>query len=357
MKRILLTADPIGGVWTYSIDLAQALAAEGISVVLAIMGRRLRDDQRAEAAALPNVELHESEFALEWMEHPWDDVDRAGKWLLRLERETRPDLIHLNGYVHAALPWRSPVLLVAHSCVLSWWRAVKGERCPNEWNEYHRRVSAGLQAADFVLAPTDAMLASLGENYGRLPRTGVIPNGRDPKKFRIAEKEPFVFSAGRFWDESKNLVALEKAADRISWPIRVAGSEPGTNSLVRLGQLSTDAVAAELSRASIFSLPARYEPFGLSALEAAFSGCALVLGDIASLRQVWGDAAVFVDPNYPEELGRQLQRLIDNPAERKEYARRARERAQRYTVGRMAERYLSLYSALVRQGQLAEEAA
>ncbi len=32
-------------------------------------------------------------------------------------------------------------------------------------------------------------------------------------------------------------------------------------------------------------LPARYEPFGLSVLEAALSGCALVLGDIPSLRE------------------------------------------------------------------------
>ena len=35
-----------------------------------------------------------------------------------LERRLRPDVVHLNGYTHGALPWRAPVLVVGHSCVL-----------------------------------------------------------------------------------------------------------------------------------------------------------------------------------------------------------------------------------------------
>jgi glycogen synthase len=357
MKKILMTADPIGGVWTYALDLSRALGERGISVVLAVMGGALREDQQTAAAALPNVELHVSEFALEWMNNPWRDVEAAGKCLLQLEHKSRPDLIHLNGYAHAALDWRAPVLVVAHSCVLSWWRAVRGTRNPEEWNEYRRRVSAGLEAADFVLAPTRAMLATLGQNYGRLPRTGIIPNGRDATIFKPAKKEPFVFSAGRFWDESKNLAALEAAAPKIRWPVRIAGAEPGNNGAVSLGRLNSRQIAEECARASIFCLPARYEPFGLSALEAAFSGCALVLGDIASMREVWDNAAAFVDPNDFEALARTLQELIDQPAEREELARRARQRARLYTIDGMAERYLSLYSALVMQARAVREAA
>ena len=201
------------------------------------------------------------------------------------------------------------------------------------------------------------MLTTLGQDYGRLPRTGVIPNGRDATQFKPGKKEPFVFSAGRFWDESKNLSALEKAAAKINWPVRVAGSEPGNNGIVRLGRLSAREVAAECARASIFCLPARYEPFGLSALEAAFSGCALVLGDIVSLREVWGDAAAFVDPNDSRALALKLQQLIETPRDRNDLARRACQRARRYTIDAMAERYLSLYSALARQAGAVREAA
>jgi glycosyltransferase involved in cell wall biosynthesis len=352
-----MTADPVGGVWTYAVDLLRALGKEGVEVVLATMGRPLRDDQQTAVATLPNVRLHTSEFALEWMDNPWQDVDRAAEWLLDLEAKTKPDVIHLNGYAHAACPWRAPVLVVAHSCVLSWWRAVRGTRKPNEWNEYRRRVSAGLEAANFVVAPTRAMLATLGDNYGSLPRTGVIPNGRDSNGFRVGRKERFVFSAGRFWDESKNLVALEKAAGQITWPVRVAGSEEGRNGLVKLGRLSASAVAEELSRATIFCLPARYEPFGLAALEAALSGCALVLGDIPSLHEVWDDAALFVDPNDPKALALTLQNLIDRPEMQASLARRAQRQAKHYSIKTMAERYLCLYRGLVGQIEVVQEAA
>jgi glycosyltransferase involved in cell wall biosynthesis len=352
-----MTADPVGGVWTYAVDLLRALGKEGVEVVLATMGGPLRDDQQTAVATLPNVRLHTSEFALEWMDNPWQDVDRAAEWLLDLEAKTKPDVIHLNGYAHAACPWRAPVLVVAHSCVLSWWRAVRGTRKPNEWNEYRRRVSAGLEAANFVVAPTRAMLATLGDNYGSLPRTGVIPNGRDSNGFRVGRKERFVFSAGRFWDESKNLVALEKAAGQITWPVRVAGSEEGGNGLVKLGRLSASAVAEELSRAAIFCLPARYEPFGLAALEAALSGCALVLGDIPSLHEVWDDAALFVDPNDPKALALTLQNLIDRPEMQASLARRAQRQAKHYSIKTMAERYLCLYRGLVGQIEVVQEAA
>jgi glycosyltransferase involved in cell wall biosynthesis len=352
-----MTADPVGGVWTYAVVLLRALGKEGVEVVLATMGGPLRDDQQTAVATLPNVRLHTSEFALEWMDNPWQDVDRAAEWLLDLEAKTKPDVIHLNGYAHAACPWRAPVLVVAHSCVLSWWRAVRGTRNPDEWNEYRRRVSAGLEAADFVVAPTRAMLATLGDNYGSLPRTGVIPNGRDSNGFRVGRKERFVFSAGRFWDESKNLVALEKAAGQITWPVRVAGSEEGRSGLVKLGRLSASAVAEELSRATIFCLPARYEPFGLAALEAALSGCALVLGDIPSLHEVWDDAALFVDPNDPKALALTLQNLIDRPEMQASLARRAQRQAKHYSIKTMAERYLCLYRGLVGQIEVVQEAA
>ena len=357
MRKILLTADPIGGVWTYALDLARELGARDVSVILATMGAALRADQRTEAKELPNVELHESDFALEWMENSWAEVDRAGRWLQQIAAKTQPDVIHLNGYSHAALSWAAPVLIVAHSCVLSWWRAVKGETAPDEWDEYRRRVTAGLRAADFVVAPTQAMLTMLGKNYGPLPRCGVISNGRDPRIFREGAKEPRIFSAGRFWDEAKNLAALESAASRISWPIEVAGSDKAEGALVRLGRLTAAEIADRLAAASIFCLPARYEPFGLSALEAAFSGCALVLGDIPSLREIWGDAALFTDPEDTNALVAALQHLIDQPAERETLAQRAAARAQKFQLDTMADRYLSLYFALVRQFHSGERAA
>ncbi|RYG41549.1 glycosyltransferase family 1 protein, partial [bacterium] len=194
-----MTADTVGGVWNYSLDLSRELGRQGIEVALATMGRLLSPDQAREAAAIPRLQVHESDYRLEWMEDPWSDLRRAGDWLLDLERTVRPDVVHLNGYVHASLPWSVPTLVVCHSCVLSWWQAVKGEKAPCEWNRYRDEVRRGLQDAGLVLAPSRAMLAEAERIYGPFRKADVIPNARDARAFAPAPKEPFVFSAGRFW--------------------------------------------------------------------------------------------------------------------------------------------------------------
>jgi glycosyltransferase involved in cell wall biosynthesis len=350
--KVLMTADTVGGVFTYALELARALGARGAQVDLATMGASLDAGQRAAAAAVEGVRVHESAFKLEWMEDPWDDVRRAGQWLLSLERRLGPDVVHLNGYAHGALAWRSPRVVVGHSCVLSWWRAVKGERAPASWDRYRSEVARGLAAADLVVAPSAAMLDALEEEYGLLPRATVIHNGRDPQAFAPAAKEEIVFSSGRLWDEAKNVGALDAVAADVGWPVYVAGERRHPNGAdaqvtgaVALGRLAPPELARWLARASVYALPARYEPFGLSVLEAALSGCALVLGDIPSLRELWGEAALYVAPDDRRALARALQRLVADAELRESLAGRARARAATYSSDRMASAYLAAYAA------------
>jgi glycogen(starch) synthase len=226
-QRILMTADAVGGVWNYALELARGLGLLGIEVVLATMGPPPGTDQRAEAAALPNVTLCEGAYRLEWMERPWEDVAAAGEWLLGLERDFSPDVIHLNGYAHGALPWRAPVLVVGHSCVLSWWEAVRREPAPADWDHYRAAVRAGLQAAKLVVAPSRTLLRELARHYGPPGEGVVIPNGRDPAPGPAVAKEPCVLAAGRWWDEAKNAATLVAAAPGLPWPVRLAGESCG----------------------------------------------------------------------------------------------------------------------------------
>jgi glycosyltransferase involved in cell wall biosynthesis len=334
-----MTADAVGGVWTYATELAGALACHGFSTTLATMGPPPSADQLAACRTIAGLEIETGDFQLEWMEDPWRDVERAGRWLLDLESRINPCIVHLNGYAHAALPWRTRVLVVGHSCVVSWAEAV-GERIdPQRLDRYRRAITAGLRNAGWVVAPSHAMLAALQRAYGPLPRASVVPNGRNAALFRRGEKAPLVFSAGRLWDRAKNVETLAAIRGRVSWPVVIGGTE----TMEGAGRLSQADIASWLARAAIVAMPARYEPFGLLPLEAALSGCALVLGDIPSLREVWGDAAVFVAPEDRDALARAIERLIHSAAERQAAADRAHARALTYTPARMAEAYVRLY--------------
>jgi glycogen synthase len=350
-----MTTDTIGGVWTYSLELARVLCEQDIEIAFATMGAPLSAEQWREAERTPNLGIFESTYKLEWMHEPWDDVRDAGEWLMELERSLRPDIVHLNNFAHGALPFSAPKLVVAHSDVISWWRAVKGEDAPESWNEYRDVVRTGLRSADLVVAPSTCALTDVIHHYGPLGATEMVPNGREIS-FRHVPKEPFIFSSGRLWDDAKNISTLAGIASELEWPVHVAGEthEPGGKALsfenVRLlGRLNASQMAEQFERASIYCLPVRYEPFGLSALEAALAGCALVLGDIPSQREIWRDTAVFVPPNDAGALRAALQELIDDPTRRRELAERAHDRALEFTTLRMAASYLALYSELLEQ--------
>ena len=355
VQRVLMTADAVGGVWTYAIDLARALGARGTRVTLAVIGPAPSEAQRAEARAIPTLDLREHPGRLEWMDDPWADVARADEWLRELERTVQPDIVHLNSYAHAALPWTAPVLVVGHSCVLSWWRAVHAVDAPPAWDRYADTVRRGLSAADLVVAPSAAMLADLVSCYGPLARGRVISNGRDPVwRVALSGKEPFVLTAGRLWDQAKNVETVCAISREIAWPVYVAGDArgPGAEQFAgepvrMLGRLSSEDARAWMGRASIYAFPARYEPFGLSVLEAAQAGCALVLGDIRSLRDIWSDSALFVAPDNRRMLAAAVSRLIDDDEARRTLAERARAKAAQMTAVRMADQYLDTYSELM----------
>jgi glycosyltransferase involved in cell wall biosynthesis len=351
--NVLMSADAVGGVWRYAMDLGGALVARGVNVTVAVMGPPPSAAQAFEAERR-RLTVVSRPYRLEWMDEPWDDVARAGDWLLALERAVQADIVHLNGYCHAALPWRSMPLVVAHSCVCSWWRAVRGEEAPPSWQRYREAVSGGLAAARVVVAPTAAMLRALHREYGVCPRARVIPNGLPFEPVETsAPKEPAILAAGRVWDEGKNIRALCDVAADVPWPVHVAGDDRGIRNTTlafgaarHLGCMPTEDLSRWYARAAIYALPALYEPFGLSVLEAAQAGCALVLGDIESLRENWQGAAEFVPPDDRQGLANALRRLIDDPARRVDLATRARSRSRRFSIQTTADTYLRVYDGL-----------
>jgi glycosyltransferase involved in cell wall biosynthesis len=215
-----------------------------------------------------------------------------------------------------------------------------------------------LRAADRVVAPTTAVLNDLARHYGFDRGSGlgsgiVIPNGIDIVSYMPRPKRAAIMAAGRLWDEAKNLALLDEAAVDIDWPIEIAGDAnhpEGGQARLRaaraLGILTPTEMAERLGTTAIYAAPARYEPFGLGILEAAASGCALVLGDIPSLRENWDGAALFVPPDDATAWRTTLCCLIACDSRREALGEAARRRALDFTRERMAARYAELYREL-----------
>lgn len=361
--RVLLTTDAVGGVWTYALDLARGLSRAGLETTLVVMGPSPSPDQAAEAAEVPGLALVDTGLALDWTAAGPDEVRRAGESLREVAIDAAPDLIHLNSPALAAVGgFPAPVLGACHSCLATWWGAVKAGPPPADFAWRIAALRDGLTACDALAAPTQAFARATGRAYG-LPTPQVVWNGRaaGPGGQPMAEREPMVFTAGRLWDEGKNVAVLDAAAARISAPVYAAGPLQGPvggaaelSHARPLGRLTGSEVATWLARSPVYATSALYEPFGLGVLEAAQAGCALVLSDIATLRELWDGAAVFVAPRDAGGFARACERLLQDAGERERLGGAARSRAERYTAARMTAGTLALYGRLA--PRLAREA-
>lgn len=345
--RILLVADIVGGVRTFVHSLARELVKDGVELHLALIG----EDPQREFETLGTRSCEVCDLRLEWMERPWGDVQATAEWVESLREAHEPHVVHMNTFAPVLDP-SVPVLLSVHSCVASWWHGVHDTDPPCSWDRYRRLVRSALDRALVLAAPTRALVDELRAVYGVLPSARVIPNGVEPPIDRLPRhaREQLVVCAGRLWDSAKNAELVARAAPELQGRVVLIG--PGGVSgpnLQSVGPVAQTEVLGWLRRAAVFAEPARYEPFGLAALEAALCGCALVLGDIGSLREVWGDAATFVAPDDPDALAAAINALLGDRDLRERAAGAARERASQYTAARMSAAYLRAYSELTTQ--------
>jgi glycosyltransferase involved in cell wall biosynthesis len=352
VTRLLLTCDPVGGVWQYATDLAAALVPHGVEPILATLGPPPSAAQRG--SLVDGVRLVETGLPLDWVAGSSRDAMKAGVALARLADRVQADIVQLNApSLAAGASFSQPVVTVAHSCVGTWWQAVKGGRADPDMAWRIELTRSGLRAADRVVCPSGAFATALQHCY-QLPSTPtVVRNGRRPAEVSPRPIEDHALTAGRLWDAGKNLRALDEAASLLSVPLRAAGAIRGPHGeqivlrhVRQLGTLDDQSLADALACRPVFVSAAVYEPFGLAVLEAAQAGCALVLSDIPTFRELWDGAARFVYPHDATGFARAIEDLIADGDLRAQLGAAAQRRSQDYTTARMAAGMLALYGAL-----------
>lgn len=355
--HILITTDTLGGIWSFTRELVAGLYHRGHRVTLVSFGRY---PDREMTGWLPpsRVRLIPTPFPLEWMQDAEAEVEAAREWLVEVAAETCPDVIHANQFAFASLPLAIPVVLTAHSDIFSWWRAVYQDRPPatqfHRW--YQETVQRGLQGAALVVAPSGSARDDLRLSFGFDGPCEVIYNGRSPALLNpYVPKESFALSVGRLWDSGKQSLLLcrpDLGMETIlvgptEHPVVKNAPLPRMAGLNLPGRLSDIRVRQLFSFARLYVGTSRYEPFGLAPLEGALSRCALLLNDIPSFREIWGDAAIYFRTNDGDDLAGWTTRLAGDAELCRNFGAAAWRRArERYTAARMVQEYADLYQRI-----------
>jgi len=351
-RRVLMTVDAVGGVWRYAVDAAKGLARRGVKTLLVGVGPTPGAAASVEVSAIEGTRLVWLDAPLDWLAPEEHMLSRIGPELEALALGHDCALLHLNAPSQAVgLKRHLPVVVASHSCVVTWWQAMRDEPLPAAWGWQRARNALGLSAADAVMAPSHSHAAALRTAY-RLPRRIEVVHNASVPRLAADARQPMALAAGRWWDAGKNGDVLDAAAALVPFPVVLAGALEGPDGshfeprhAVAGGLLEPCQLYAAMGRAGVFVAPSRYEPFGLAVLEAAGTGAALVLADIPTFRELWHDAALFCPPESPEAFATAMKLLVGDQALREQLGAAAFERARCFTSERQTEGLLAVYAS------------
>ena len=176
--------------------------------------------------------------------------------------------------------------------------------------------------------------------YGLLPGQYLLTVGRlEPRKNHAhllrayaalpADTPPLVIVGQKDfgWEGLFSLVEQLKLGQRVQFLHKV-----GDNDLPAL-----------LRHALLFVFPAFAEGFGMPVLEAMASGVPVVTSNTTSLPEIAGDAALFADPQRPEDIAAAIGQALQSPGLRQDMVARGLLRAQGFDWDRSAQTLLAGY--------------
>ena len=239
---------------------------------------------------------------------------------------------------------------------------------------FHRLIKRAVARSDLILTVSEHSKRDLLDIYGMdedkvqvtwqsLPEMPKLhPDmARSTLKARNLTSGNYILFVGNI-EPKKNLLPLIKAVSAIDSdiPLVLVGAkawlweevmEQGPRYLghrfKHLNYVDSDELAALYQHARAMVFPSIYEGFGLPPLEAMRHGCPVVCSKLTSLPEVCADAALYFDPQRPDQIREQLQRVIDDDALRDSLIEKGRERVQFFELEAYAKRIEQAYQTVL----------
>jgi len=255
---------------------------------------------------------------------------------------------------------------------------------PILFKQYHRRqyhyfryvLKSILKRVVAVITPSQHTKGLLLHHYGlREERVHVIPNGIHPALSAHTEKAdqrspdgktPYILFTGRIV-RMKNITGILQAfriiKDRIPHTLVIAGygrrsdtreverEHPALSDIKHRvlfkGHVTTEEMHELMRGAAALVFPSLYEGFGLPPIEAMACGCPVVVSNVASLPEICGDAACYVDPYVVEDIARGVYRVLTDSEFRRTLIKRGYQRAGKFTAASSTLRHMQVFNSIL----------
>lgn len=117
------------------------------------------------------------------------------------------------------------------------------------------------------------------------------------------------------------------------------------------GFLSNEESAWLYNHAKAYVAPATMEGFGLPGLEAMAYGAPVASSNATCLPEVYGEAAVYFDPNDPADMAEAIDKILTDPKLAKKLIRLGKAQNKKYSWRQMAVETLAVYKKVLRKSK------
>lgn len=138
---------------------------------------------------------------------------------------------------------------------------------------------------------------------------------------------PFILVGFKGWENREIMQEIEKNKEHIRY----------------LGYVSDEELAHLYNLCTLFIYPSLYEGFGLPPLEAMACGAAVIASNIASLPEVCGDAALYVEPSNPQDIKDKITLVIESETLKKELSQKSLSQAAHFSWKSAAEKHFEIF--------------
>ncbi len=228
---------------------------------------------------------------------------------------------------------------------------------PKDLNQLKSWTAYSVKNAAKIIAISQYTKKDIVKNYHRDPQDIVVTLlGYNTKLFKSTNKppKPYILFLSSL-KPNKNVEGLIRAFYELrtmNYELVIAGKKAwaydqiftlvkqlGLENKVKFTGFVRDATKLTLMQeASAFVLPSFHEGFGIPVLEAMACGTPVVISDVASLPEVGGDAAIYIDPHDPKSIAQGIIEAIG--PKRNQWVKKGLERVKLFSWAKCAQQTL-----------------
>ena len=143
------------------------------------------------------------------------------------------------------------------------------------------------------------------------------------------------------------LVIKGLTEEQLQKKITACAAESIAHRIHRVGYIAYEDLPLLYQGSSMLWFPSFNEGFGLPIVEAMAGGTPVITSNVSVMPEIAGDAALYIDPNQPEQLAEQAHALLSNELLRNELIGKGKKRAAEFTWTNSLNALLKVYNQLI----------